>query len=102
VQELAGVDVVKAVDVLGRADGVYDRVGVDLVRRVERQLDYDSVHGRVRVELSDAFENFDFLYGALEFVVVGDDADLARRLELVFDVDVGVVSVANLVLNFEL
>ena len=43
-REPPGIDDMEAVDILGRIDGVEDRLGIDLLR--QRQLDEDAVDRR--------------------------------------------------------
>ena len=96
--ELAGVDQIEAVDVLGRIDGVDHAVRVDVGGAVERQLHDDAAHARVRVELADRSQQLHLAHRALELDVTRHDADVGRRLELVANVDGRVFAIANLLL----
>ncbi len=83
--QAAGIDDVKAVDVLVRIDGIDHGIGIDLVGQGE--LDQDAVDAVVGVELFDQRQQLGLRGGVGQAVVEGLHAGLDDRLALVAHID---------------
>eukprot|EP00053_Salpingoeca_punica_P017007 m.162601 g.162601 ORF g.162601 m.162601 type:complete len:543 (-) comp17091_c0_seq1:3-1631(-) len=95
-REQADVGGVEAVHILGRIDEVDEGVLVNRVLRVQRQLHQDAVHVVVFVQVANGVHDLKLGRLVAQMLVLNDDADLLTRLDLLADVDGGVIAIADL------
>ena len=80
----AGIDRMKAIDVLPRIDGIQHLLGIDLLR--QRQLHQDAMHRRVGVELLHQRHQFGLVDAVRQPMIERLHAGFLRRLGLAADI----------------